>query len=172
MTISVYNASVLYGYTAARSGSVGAVPAEPPASEGRPQHRVQRGQAQEHQAQQKGEVIGHAEQRIADGARPLRARAEVVQRQGHTEQEQGAVPKQGVVVEPEGLLAVVPGEEGEEQGREQEGGQDGHVEHGPTNVAPARPRHLVDRRTVGEGHSPSLPFQRPGDHGSLRRTHR
>ena len=97
MTISVCNAS----YTAARSGSAGAVPAEPPASEGRPQHRVQRGQAQEHQAQQKGEVIGHAEQRIADGARPLHSRAEVVQRQGHTELEQGAVSKQGVVVEPE-----------------------------------------------------------------------
>ena len=168
MTISVYNTSVLYSYTAARSGSVGAVPAEPPASEGRPQHRVQRGQAQEHKAQQKGEVIGHAEQCIADGARPLHACAEVVQRQGHTELEQGAVPKQGMVVEP-----VVPGKEGEEQGREQEGGQDGHVEHGPANVAPARPRHLVDRKgKVGEGHSLSLPFQRPGVHGSLRRTHR
>ena len=100
MTISVYNASVMYSYMAARSSSVGAAPAEPPASEGRPQHRVQQGQAQEHQVQQKGEVIGHAEQCIADGARPLHARAEVVQRQGHTELEQDAVPKQGVVVEP------------------------------------------------------------------------
>ena len=155
MTISVYNASVLYSYTAARSGSVGAVPAEPPASEGRPQHRVQRGQAQEHQAQQKGEVIGHAEQRIADGARPLHARTEVhvVQRQGHTELEQGAVPKQGVVVEPEGLLAVVLGEEGEEQGREQEGGQDGHVEHDPATVQPTWPPHDQDTSWIAKGKS-------------------